>query len=244
MTRSSPHTGSTRFLRVGPRLLAVLFAASLVLGLVIAPADAVQGQWQRMMYLHVPFAWCAYMCFSIVLGASLWYLLRPGPGPARIGRAATEIGVVLTALTLMTGSLWGAMTWGTWWVWDGRTTSTVAMGLVYIACLAARWLELGRVSRTVSATIGVAGFAVVPIVHLSVLWWPTLHQPATILAPSAQPPLHPLMGAALAASVLAFVVATLLLVHVRVRALTAAPAGERPTPSAAPRARTVWSDRR
>ncbi|GGH47994.1 cytochrome c biogenesis protein CcsA [Microbacterium album] len=201
----------------------VALIAALALGLLIAPADRVQGEWQRLMYVHVPAAWSAYLCFAIVLGASALYLWRRGAGAARVGRAAAEAGVALTALTLASGSAWGAATWGTWWVWDGRTTSTVAMALVYVVYLAARAIEVGRVSRLVAAGIGVVGFAVVPVVHLSVLWWRTLHQPATLLAPSTSPPIHPLMGAAILAAVLAVTIITLLLVRWRAQALASPP---------------------
>lgn len=209
--------------RVGVGALALLATTAVVLGLVVAPTDRVLGDAQRLMYVHVPVAWCAYLCFAIVLVASIGYLRRRGAASARVARAAAELGVVLTALTLVSGSLWGALTWGTWWVWDGRTTSTVAMGLVYAAYLGVRAIEVGRASRVAAAVIGVVGFAIVPVVHLSVLWWRTLHQPATLLAPSAAPPIHPLMAAALLAAVATVMTATLLALRLRVRRLAAAP---------------------
>ena len=181
---------------------------TLPLALLIAPADAVQGNAQRLMYLHVPVAWCAYLCFTVVLLASLRQLFCRGGTARSLARAASEVGVVLTLLTLATGSIWGAATWGTWWAWDARIITTLGMGLVYIAYLALDGLATGRAGSRFLAVIGIAGFLTVPLVHFSVLWWRTLHQPPTLLAPSLSPPIAPLMGAALAAAVLTFTLVT------------------------------------
>lgn len=202
---------------------------ALVLGAAVAPPDAVQGHAQRLMYLHVPVAWCAYLCFFLVLAASAHYLVRRTDGANRMARAAAETGVVLTGLTLLTGSVWGALTWGTWWVWDARVTTTTAMGLVYLGYLAVRGLTDSSRGRTAAALLGVGGFAMVPLVHFSVLWWRTLHQPPTVLAPSLDPPLHPLMAAALAAAVIFFTVLTAWVLWCRTAALRRASA---PLPAA------------
>ncbi|MFC7402811.1 cytochrome c biogenesis protein CcsA [Citricoccus sp. GCM10030269] len=193
------------------------------LALVIAPPDAVQGQAQRLMYLHVPSAWSAYLCFTLVLLASLWHLIRRTGASRRVARAAAEIGVGLTALTLATGSLWGALTWGTWWAWDARVISTVAMGLVYVVYLSVEGLTPGEQGSRVPAAIGVAGFLTVPVVHFSVLWFRTLHQPPTILAPSVDPPIDPLMLLALATTTLAFTLLTVWAVDTRATALAPEP---------------------
>ncbi|GAA4431279.1 hypothetical protein GCM10023169_35650 [Georgenia halophila] len=196
-------------------------ALAVLLALVVAPVDAVQGPIQRLMYLHVPAAWCAYLCFFAVLLASARHLRRRTSRSDRLARAAAEVGVVLTAVTLATGSIWGAGTWGTWWVWDARVTTTVAMGLVYVAYLALRG---ATTTRTPAAVVGVAGFTVVPVVHFSVLWWRSLHQPPTVLAPDLTPPLDPLMGLALAVAVAALTVVTAWVVSARTAALSRADA--------------------
>lgn len=209
-----------RALLGGATAIAVVAA---VIAALTAPADAVQGEAQRIMYLHVPAAWTAYLCFAIVLVCSVVFLLTYRRRAADIARAAAEAGVLLTVLTLASGMIWGSLTWGTAWVWDGRTTSTVAMGLVYVVYLAARGVETGRRSRIAGAWIGVVGFMSVPVVHFSVLWWRTLHQPATILAPSTDPPLHPAMGAALLLAVVAATLLVAVTVAARVGRLSAVP---------------------
>jgi heme exporter protein C len=196
-----------------------LVVAALVLGAVVAPPDAVQGEAQRLMYLHVPAAWCAYVCFLGVLVASLRFLARGTARADQLARAAAEGGIVLTALTLATGSVWGRATWGTWWVWDARVTTTVAMGLVYVGYLATRAVADGPAGRRVAAVVGTLGFVVVPVVHFSVLWWRTLHQPPTVLAPTLEVPLDGRLAVALATALLATTATTGWLVFRRWSAL-------------------------
>jgi heme exporter protein C len=202
---------------------ALTVLVAVLLGAVIAPPDAVQGQAQRLMYLHVPAAWGAYLCFFLVLVASGIHLRTRARPADRVARAAAECGVVLTGCTLLTGSVWGAMTWGTWWAWDARVSTTVTMGLVYVGHLAVRGLVTGPRGATLTSITGVAGFAVVPLVHFSVLWWRTLHQPPTVLAPSLEPPLDGRMAAALAVSVLAVTMLTVWALYRRTSALTTVP---------------------
>ncbi|GAA1659234.1 hypothetical protein GCM10010977_08390 [Citricoccus zhacaiensis] len=186
----------------------IVCVLTLPFALFIAPADAVQGEAQRLMYLHVPAAWSAFLCFGAVLVASLRHLFIRSERAWAVARAAAEAGVLLTALTLLTGSIWGALTWGTWWAWDARVITTVAMGLVYVVYLTLSGLVRTSRGRQSASVIGVVGFLTVPLVHFSVLWWRTLHQPPTILAPSLSPPIDPLMGVALAAAVLGFTLLT------------------------------------
>ncbi|MFW2514587.1 cytochrome c biogenesis protein CcsA [Demequina sp. SO4-13] len=167
-----------------------------------APPDAVQGEAQRLMYVHVPAAWSAYLCFAAVLVASIVFLRTRSARAAAVARAAGQVGLVLTALTLASGMVWGALAWGTAWVWDGRTTSTVAMGLIYVIYLAARAAAHGRRSRTAAAWVGVLGFVSVPVVHMSVVWWRTLHQSATVLNGQGAPPIDAAMAVPLGAAVL------------------------------------------
>ncbi|GAA1127491.1 cytochrome c biogenesis protein CcsA [Citricoccus alkalitolerans] len=186
----------------------IVCVLTLPFALLVVPADAVQGEAQRLMYLHVPAAWSAFLCFGAVLVASLRHLFVRNERPWAMARAAAEAGVLLTVLTLLTGSLWGALTWGTWWAWDARVITTVAMGLVYVVYLAVSGLVRTRRGRQLGSVIGIAGFLTVPLVHFSVLWWRTLHQPPTILAPSLSPPIDALMAVALAAALLGFTLLT------------------------------------
>jgi heme exporter protein C len=185
-----------------------LGAAGLLTGLLVAPADAVQGQAQRLMYLHVPAAWTAYVAFFAVLVSSLAYLTFDDPRWDRAARAAAELGLVLTAVAFAAGTIWGRLTWGVWWAWDPRIVSTVALFLVYAAQLTLRWTDAdARRAARWAARLGVGGFALVPVVHFSVVWWRSLHQQATVLAPSASPPIDAFMLTALMLCVAACTVA-------------------------------------
>jgi heme exporter protein C len=185
-----------------------LGAAGLLIGFTVAPADAVQGQAQRLMYLHVPTAWTAYLAFLAVLVASVAYLGFDDPRWDRAARAAAELGLTLTAATFAVGTLWGRLTWGVWWAWDPRIVSTIALFLVYAGQLTLRWTDAdARRGARRAARLGVGGFLLVPLVHFSVVWWRSLHQQATVLAPDASPPIDALMLTALLLCVAACTVA-------------------------------------
>lgn len=180
----------------------------------LVPADALQGEAQRLMYIHVPAAWTAYVCFTVVLFANVQVLRTAAPRYEWLATSAAEVGVLFTTVTLVSGSVWGALTWGTWWAWDARVTTTVAMGLVYVIYLTVADLAVGRRGRMLASTIGIAGFVMVPMVHFSVLWWRTLHQPATILTPDSG---RPIDGSMFATLILAIITATLWAGYVVVR---------------------------
>jgi heme exporter protein C len=182
-----------------------LGGAGLLTGLLVAPPDAVQGDAARLMYLHVPAAWTAYLAFAVVLVGSAGYLGRHELRFDRYALAAAEIGVGLTALTIALGSIWGRAVWGVWWAWDPRLVSTALLLVVYAGYLAVRRTDADphRAARR-SARLGIAGFAMLPLVHFSVVWWRSLHQPATLLAPDPDPPIDPVMLAALTLCLAAF----------------------------------------
>ena len=215
--------------RVMDRLLTVAVAlivpAALLAALVVAPPDALQGQAQRLMYVHVPAAWLAYACFAAVLVASVAYLVGRDLRWDRRAQAAGELGVGMTALAIVLGSLWGRPVWGTWWVWDPRLVTTVVLLLVYAGYLSVRGLgdDRGAGARR-AAAVGILGFVNVPVVHFSVVWWRTLHQPATVLSPDPAP-MDGRMAVALLLSVVAFSLGGWLVVRRRVSALAARDAG-------------------
>jgi len=153
-----------------------------------APREAVQGNVQRIMYLHVPAVLTAYLAFALVFAGSLGYLLTRRPGWDRLALAAAEPGVLFTGITIASGSIWGKPTWGTWWTWDARLTSTAVLFLVYVGYLLLRGMidEPDRRARA-AAVVGILGAANIPIVHFSVTWWRALHQPSTILGPEPSP---------------------------------------------------------
>ncbi|SFE83005.1 cytochrome c biogenesis protein CcsA [Blastococcus tunisiensis] len=221
--------------RTADRLLVVAAAgtglAAAVLALLVAPTDAVQGQPQRLMYVHVPAAWLAYLCFAVVLLASIAYLLRRDLRWDRVAQAAAELGVGMTALAIALGSVWGRPVWGVWWVWDPRLVTTAVLLLVYLGHLSVRGLGDDRAAGARrAAAVGIIGFVNVPIVHFSVVWWRTLHQPASVLSPDPAP-MDPRMAAALGVAVLAFTLAGALVVRRRLRVLAALDADHHPFPA-------------
>ncbi|MFO7587578.1 MAG: cytochrome c biogenesis protein CcsA [Gemmatimonadota bacterium] len=157
--------------------LAALLAGSVV-GLFVVRADAAQGDVQRLMYVHVPAAWLAFLSFFIVFLMSVLYLIQRDLRWDRVASSSAEIGVVFTVLTLALGSMWGKPTWGVWWTWDPRLTTTAIMLAIYVGYLAIRSFADDPDKRARwAAIVGIIGFANVPIVYLSVIWWRTLHQP-------------------------------------------------------------------
>jgi heme exporter protein C len=178
---------------------------ALVTGLVV-PADAVQGTVQRIMYVHVPSAWLAYVAFIVTLVGSVSYLVTKRLRWDRLAGASAEIGVVFTGLALATGSIWGKPVWGVWWTWDARLVLTAAMFFVYLAYLALRRSIDDPVRRAGrSALFGIVAAVQIPIVHFSVVWWRGLHQPPTVIRPDG-PQIDPPLLFALLMAVFAFTV--------------------------------------
>jgi heme exporter protein C len=158
-----------------------------ILGFVVTGPDVVQGEYVRLLYIHPAVAWVTYMAFGICAAASLLYLI----GPTRslfydyVAGASAEVGVVFCALTLITGSIWGRPTWGVWWTWDARLTSTAVMFAVQLGYLALRRAPGNiEVRARRCAITGLIAVINVPIVHFSVEWWRTLHQGRTLLRPT------------------------------------------------------------
>jgi heme exporter protein C len=190
---------------------------SVIMSLAVAPPDAEQGNVQRLMYIHVPAAWLAYLSFAVVFVASIAYLLTKKTRWDRLAAASAEIGVLFTALTIVLGSLWGKPVWGTWWTWDPRLTTTAILLLIYVGYLAVRSLPDSPTRRARwAAVVGIVGFVDVPIVQLSVTWWRGLHQGPTVRLLEA-PTIAPVMLAALLVGVFAFTVAYLFLMALRLR---------------------------
>lgn len=182
-----------------------------------APPDEFQGNLQRLMYVHVPAAWIAFLAFGITLATSLLWLWRRHRRYDHLAAASVEVGVFFTGLTLALGSVWGKPVWGVWWTWDPRLVTTAIMFFVYLGYLALRRATVDPIARARrSAVFGVVAFAQVPIVHMSVLWWRTLHQPPTVLKPGG-PAIGPAMLAALLISVVAFSLLFAVLLRARYR---------------------------
>jgi len=170
------------------RLLGGVTLAGLVAGLVmgfgIAPREATQGNVQRIMYLHVPSVWVAYLAFGVVLVASVVYLIRRSDAADQLAHASAEVGVLFTGLTIATGSIWGKPTWGTWWTWDARLTSVSILFVMYLGYLLLRgMIEDRERGARFAAVLGIVAAFNVPLVHFSVYWWRTLHQPPSLMKP-------------------------------------------------------------
>jgi heme exporter protein C len=189
------------------------------LGLVWSPPDVDQGNAMRILYMHVPSIWTAYLAFFLVLVASVLYLWKRDLKWDRLAGSAAELGVLLTALTLAVGSVWAKPVWGVWWTWDPRLTTTAILFVIYAGYLMLRTLAVDPVSRAKqSAVVGIIGFVDIPIVHMSVLWWRSLHQAPTLLQPNlSNPPLDPRMEVALCVNVVAFTVLFVFLLGQRLR---------------------------
>ena len=177
-----------RFLKIARPLTPILFWVGVTLaafgayaGLALTPPDYLQKDSVRILYIHVPTAWLGMGGWSGIAIASLAYLVWRHPLASLAARAIAPVGALFAALCLITGSIWGRPTWGTWWVWDGRLTSMLLLFFVYIA-----WIALARADADrggdgrIPALFGVAGTVLLPIIRYSVIWWHTLHQGESI----------------------------------------------------------------
>ncbi|MEH3106572.1 MAG: heme ABC transporter permease CcmC [Sphingomonas fennica] len=160
---------------------AALLAVALGAGLTMTPADYLQGETVRIMYVHVPTAWLGMAGWGAIAVASLSELVWRHPLAGIAARAAAVPGALFTLLCLATGSIWGRPTWGTWWEWDGRLTSMLVLFFLYLAYIAlASARRAGSEGGRIAAVFGLFGAINLPIIHYSVLWWRTLHQGQSI----------------------------------------------------------------
>ena len=167
--------GLTPYLLAGLGLL--LLAVGSYWGLFVAPAEQHMGDVQRIMYVHVPTAWNALLAFTFAFGCALWSLLRGGwQWDARL-EAAMEVGVTLATLLCLQGAIWAKPTWGVFWDWDPRLTTTAVMVFLFAGILALRQFVDDPTKRAVwSASAAIIAYVDVPIVYFSVKWWNSLHQ--------------------------------------------------------------------
>ncbi|HJR83486.1 MAG TPA: heme ABC transporter permease CcmC [Sphingomicrobium sp.] len=155
----------------------VLTAIALVGGLTLTPPDYLQGETVRIMYVHVPAAWLGMAGWAGIAAAAVAQLVWRHPLAAVAGRALAPAGATFAAICLMTGSIWGRPTWGTWWEWDGRLTSMLILFFLYLGYIALADAEKERGGEgRLAALFGLVGAINLPIIHYSVLWWRTLHQ--------------------------------------------------------------------
>jgi heme exporter protein C len=189
MRSFSAHANPARFAGRARSATPWLFAGALLfvlpglyLALVWSPPDYQQGEGVRIMYVHVPAAWLALVCYCFMATASAVSLILRHPLADIAGKAAAPIGAVFTGLALLTGALWGKPMWGTYWVWDARLTSVLVLFFLYLGYMAL-WRAIDAPLRAgrAAAVLALVGFINVPIIKFSVDWWTTLHQPASVL---------------------------------------------------------------
>lgn len=162
--------------------LAALVAVQWGVGLFFAPVDALQGQVYRIIFLHVPAAFTAFFTAFILFIFSILALRSKKDSHQHICKATAEVGLIFTALTLITGSIWGKPTWGVWWTWDARLTTTLLLAILYAGYLLLySSLEPGPGRTKACAILGILISADVPVIYQSVNWWRTLHQPQSML---------------------------------------------------------------
>jgi heme exporter protein C len=185
------------------------------LALVWSPPDVNMGQTVRLMYVHVPSIITAYLALTVCLLASLGYLWKKDLAWDDVAYASGEIGVVLTALAITAGAIWGHVTWGVYWTWDPRLTTTAVLFVIFAGYLLLRALTDDAVLRArTSAVVAIIGFLDIPVVHFSVVWWRSLHQsPPNPISP----PVHGRMLLTLCISFVAFFGVYLFLLGKRIR---------------------------
>jgi heme exporter protein C len=214
----------SRFLAFAERALpwlagatAIAFATGLYQALFVAPDDYQQGATVKIMFLHVPSAWLALGCWTLMSIAALGTLVWRHPLADVTAKSAAPLGAAFTFLCLLTGSLWGRPMWGTYWVWDARLTSVLVLFLMYLGLLAL-WRAVDDPARAAraAAILTLVGAINLPVIKFSVDFWSTLHQPASVLRLGA-PTIHPAILVPLLTMALAFglLFATLLVAAMR-----------------------------
>ena len=162
-----------------------LFLAVLIFGLIesliLSPEDYKQSDSVRIMYVHVPAAWISLGIFSVISILSFGVLIFKNKNLAIITKSLAPAGFVFNIVALVTGSIWGKPTWGTWWAWDARITSMLLLGLFYLMfILSWRIFDDKNKAEKYSSFIAILGLINIPIIKFSVDWWNTLHQPASV----------------------------------------------------------------
>jgi len=159
----------------------ILLLVALSFALIFSPPDYIQGDSVRIMYVHVPSAWLGLASFTCIALLSIANFIFKTKNLIIITKSIAPLGLMFTCLAIVTGSLWGQPTWGTWWAWDARLTSMVILALFYIGYIVSHKLILNEErANKISSIIVIIGLINIPIIKFSVDWWNTLHQPASI----------------------------------------------------------------
>lgn len=162
----------------------LIMALSWVWALVYAPSEEHMGEVYRIIYVHVPSAFNAFFWAYVLCFFSIIVLIKKGSAASLWAKASAEIGLIFTVLTLATGSIWGRPTWGVWWVWDARLTTTLILALLFAGYLILyNSLNANSQRSKICAVLGILIAADVPVIYKSVTWWRTLHQPPSLMRP-------------------------------------------------------------
>ena len=202
--------------------LIILSVIALTTGLVFAfylsPNDYQQGSTVRIMYVHVPSAWLSLLIFFIMTIYSIIGLAFKTPFSFIVNSAIAPIGATFTLICLITGSLWGKPTWGTWWVWDARLTSVAILFMLYLIIIFLKnSFTNDSLGEKITAIFIIVGSINLPIIKFSVDWWNTLHQPASISKLSS-PSIDPSMMRPLIIMTIAFTLIALIIAIIRIKA--------------------------
>jgi heme exporter protein C len=197
-----------------PPLTAVGMFALIVGAVLVAPPEAVEGDVQRLMYIHVPSAIAAYLAFTVTFVASIIVLWKRDMRWDAAARGAAAVGVLFTGLVLVTGAIWGKPIWGIYWTWDARLTSTLILFLIFGAYLLARAVAGPNDEQAAryAAVFAIIGFLDIPLIHMSVTWWRTLHPQPIVFRDFQRPALPPEMTIVLLVSMAAIMLLTLWLI--------------------------------
>jgi heme exporter protein C len=197
----------------------LLAAAGLYVGFGIAPTDFQQGEVYRIIFIHVPSAWMAMLIYVVMAGYALLTLVFRSRLSGMMSRALAPTGALMAAISLWTGAIWGKPTWGTYWVWDARLTSTLILLFLYLGYMAlVAAIEDEHRGDRAGALLLLVGVVNVPIIYFSVQWWNTLHQGASVSLTAAPKMAATMLTGMLLMSVAAWMYAIAASLH-RVRSI-------------------------
>ena len=178
-----------------PPATGIAMMAMIAGAVIVAPREVVEGDVQRLLYIHLPSILAAYAAFAVVFVASIVVLWQHDLRWDAVARGAASVGVLFTGLTLATGMLWGKPVWGVFWTWDARLTSTLVLFLIYAAYLLARAMadDMDEQAARYAAVFAIIGALDIPLIMMSVRWWRTLHPQPIVLRGGERPALPPEM---------------------------------------------------
>lgn len=196
-------------------ILVFALITGLILALFFSPIDYLQKDTVRIMYVHVPSSWISLFIFLIIGISSFISLIFKLRVFSVYAKSLAPIGLVFSLISVVTGSLWGYPTWGTFWSWDGRLTSMFVLVLTYILYVSLwSFIKDYNSAEKITNIVGIVGLINIPIIKFSVAWWNTLHQPASITL-TAAPTIHSSMLAPLLIMFFSFSILSLIIFLIR-----------------------------